>query len=375
MKHTDMELQAIREKLQMLQAEPPAAETLTLPWSDARSDGGSAARADAKEDSPVNQSPQAIAIETLKQRSRGSDQATKAHIDYLVSQELFRLEAQASSINERSQQQAMDIMTLKRSAQAAAVGLRRQGIHDHPQLAAITQFLDRYESAAVPLIERNDQGFFALSYNTIDFHQAEHEAINTANVLRNRRRVHQVTPFSQPVEPAANNQALKQEAFSHEEFIHEAESRTDRLSQLIENSSAWLKATFRKAFNSFSHQASKTKNRRHRRRRGLANSASNDWEEGFVENGPPVSHYPNDTFNHQFTWLDGTIWFSGAAIARIVVQPLLAFSPLIENVLLIGLVGIIAFALYRVIVEKSPNYTMVYRLCIGMMGLFLGGLF
>lgn len=375
MKHTDMELQAIREKLQMLQAEPPAAETLTLPWSDARSDGGSAARADAKEDSPVNQSPQAIAIETLKQRSRGSDQATKAHIDYLVSQELFRLEAQASSINERSQQQAMDIMTLKRSAQAAAVGLRRQGIHDHPQLAAITQFLDRYESAAVPLIERNDQGFFALSYNTIDFHQAEHEAINTANVLRNRRRVHQVTPFSQPVEPAANNQALKQEAFSHEEFIHEAESRTDRLSQLIENSSAWLKATFRKAFNSFSHQASKTKNRRHRRRRGLANSASNDWEEGFVENGPPVSHYPNDTFNHQFTWLDGTIWFSGAAIARIVVQPLLAFSPLIENVLLVSLVGIIAFALYRVIVEKSPNYTMVYRLCIGMMGLFLGGLF
>lgn len=375
MKHTDMELQAIREKLQMLQAEPPAAETLTLPWSDARSDGGSAARADAKEDSPVNQSPQAIAIETLKQRSRGSDQATKAHIDYLVSQELFRLEAQASSINERSQQQAMDIMTLKRSAQAAAVGLRRQGIHDHPQLAAITQFLDRYESAAVPLIERNDQGFFALSYNTIDFHQAEHEAINTANVLRNRRRVHQVTPFSQPVEPAANDQAFKQEAFNHEEFTHEAESRTDRLSQLIENSSAWLKATFRKAFNSFSHQASKTKNRRHRRRRGLANSASNDWEEGFVENGPPVSHYPNDTFNHQFTWLDGTIWFSGAAIARIVVQPLLAFSPLIENVLLIGLVGIIAFALYRVIVEKSPNYTMVYRLCIGMMGLFLGGLF
>lgn len=375
MKHTDMELQAIREKLQMLQAEPPAAETLTLPWSDARSDGGSAARADAKEDSPVNQSPQAIAIETLKQRSRGSDQATKAHIDYLVSQELFRLEAQASSINERSQQQAMDIMTLKRSAQAAAVGLRRQGIHDHPQLAAITQFLDRYESAAVPLIERNDQGFFALSYNTIDFHQAEHEAINTANVLRNRRRVHQVTPFSQPVEPAANNQALKQEAFSHEEFIHEAESRTDRLSQSIENSSAWLKATFKKAFNSFSHQASKTKNRRHRRRRGLANSASNDWEEGFVENGPPVSHYPNDTFNHQFTWLDGTIWFSGAAITRIVIQPLLAFSPLIENVLLVSLVGIIAFALYRVIVEKSPNYTMVYRLCIGMMGLFLGGLF
>lgn len=375
MKHTDMELQAIREKLQMLQAEPPAAETLTLPWSDARSDGGSAARADAKEDSPVNQSPQAIAIETLKQRSRGSDQATKAHIDYLVSQELFRLEAQASSINERSQQQAMDIMTLKRSAQAAAVGLRRQGIHDHPQLAAITQFLDRYESAAVPLIERNDQGFFALSYNTIDFHQAEHEAINTANVLRNRRRVHQVTPFSQPVEPAANDQAFKQEAFNHEEFTHEAESRTDRLSQLIENSSAWLKATFRKAFNSFSHQASKTKNRRHRRRRGLANSASNDWEEGFVENGPPVSHYPNDTFNHQFTWLDGTIWFSGAAITRIVIQPLLAFSPLIENVLLIGLVGIIAFALYRVIVEKSPNYTMVYRLCIGMMGLFLGGLF
>lgn len=155
-----MELQAIREKLQRLQAELPE-------------------------------------IETIKQRSLGHAQA--AHIDGLVSQELYRLEVQANNINVRSQQQAADIMALKRSAQQASVGLRRQGIHNHPQLAAITQFLDQYPSAVVPHIARDNSGYFALSYDTIDFQQAQQDAIDTARVLRNRQRSPHTQSFTQPI--------------------------------------------------------------------------------------------------------------------------------------------------------------------------------
>ena len=207
MKSTDMELQAIREKLQLLQAEPPAAETLVLPWSEA---GGTASvpqpfrsAVPAANQSPQqkldhqnpNKSPQEIAIEALKQRSRGGDQAANARIDNLVAQELYRLEVQANYINERSQQQAADIMALKRSAQQASVGLRRQGIHTHPQLTAITQFLESYESAAVPRMEKDDQGHFNLTYDTVDFsiEPSKMRSI-TAHTLRNRWQTAQPVP-------------------------------------------------------------------------------------------------------------------------------------------------------------------------------------
>lgn len=372
MKHTDMELQAIREKLQMLQAEPPAAETLTIPWS--------AAKAETSTEVNASESPQVIAIETLKQRSRGGDQADKARMDYLVLQELSRIEAQASHINERSQQQARDIMALKRSAQAAAVGLRRQGIHDHPQLAAITQFLDRYESASVPHIERNEQGLFDLFYNTIDFHQAEHEAIDTANALRSRRRIYQTLPFTQPIKSSTADLSLAEPSVSDhsdKEASKDKQSRHtgNKLGRSIPTSSAWIKATFEGVMStvnsrSFNPIGKMTKSRRHRRRRPVPIPPG----EAFSADSS-VGHYPGNAYSSQFTWLDGTIWFSGAAIARIIVQSLLSGFPMVETALLVGLISVIAFALYRVVIEKSPNYTLVYRLCIGMMGLFLGGLF
>ncbi len=396
MKSTDMELQAIREKLQLLQAEPPAAETLVLPWSEA---GGTASLPKPSRPLPPaanqsphqhldsqnpNKSPQEIAIEALKQRSRGGDQAANARIDNLVTQELYRLEVQASYINERSQQQAADIMALKRSAQQASVGLRRQGIHAHPQLAAITQFLESYESAAVPHIERDAQGQFALTYDTVDFHRAEQDAVDTAHTLRNRRQTTQMMPshlpFSQPVAAGHNVATHKSHPGSTYEVAED-----------------WMKATVSSTLDTLTHLFGSASNQifgqtgpRPRRRRkrqtefvpegfdlDLEGLQASEWEEGIMDsaNFSASPSEEGDYSSHQFSWLDGMIWFSGAAIARIVVRDIAISHPIAQTAFLVALVGVIVFALYQVVISKSNDYSLVYRLCIGMVGLFLAGLF
>jgi len=367
-----MELQAIREKLQRLRAEQPAAEAQPLPWSlplsqvqraspmtgEVLAPSASAKQADTR-------SPQAIAIETLKQRSRGHDLAANARIDNLVSQELYRLEVQANTINERSQQQAADIMALKRSAQQASVGLRRQGIHDHPQLAAITQFLEQYTSAVVPHIERDGSGYFALSYDTIDFQRAQQDAIDMARVLRDRQRSPRQQSFSQPVTPIAPAPApaskrefsKKQAGFNHS----------------FAASSNQIKTAIGGTLNEINQRFKATKRKRRQRKTIATGSFALDTgafaDEGWKE-GVMVS-----STTSEFTWIDGTIWFSGAAIARIALQSVVAGHPVIDTALMIGLAAAILFALYRIVVVKASDYTLIYRLCIGLIGLFLAGMF
>ncbi|KPQ35551.1 MAG: Pentapeptide repeats (8 copies) [Phormidesmis priestleyi Ana] len=454
-----MELQAIREKLQQLQAEPPAAEALALPapWSDPKNNAEPAPHAAGSQSIPVahnpqfvqslayqqgshsisprpdqqlnnprlnnpdqqiNQSPQEKAIEALKQRSLGHDQAAIARMDHLVAQEIYRLEVQANNINERSRQQATEIMAIKRSAQQASVGLRRQGIHDHPQLTAIIQFLADHQSAAVPYIERDSQGHFTLAYDTIDFHQAEQEAIDTAHALRNRRQASHAVPISQPPHQALFTQPIASSA-QHNTLTPPRNN--------YETAKSWIEAACNFAvegtselihtFSSGSASDLTEKGKRRRRRRNTVtiegdypetNSLNHDeWpegiEEGFGQAGLSAmggfsmgssdmgssdmgssdmgssdmgsSDMAEGYLNHQFSWLDGTIWFSSAAIARIMIQAIAASYPIVQTLSLMGLVGVIVFALYKVIISKSTDYSLVYRLCIGMMGLFLAGLF
>ncbi|MEL6814537.1 MAG: hypothetical protein AAFP03_06960, partial [Cyanobacteria bacterium J06598_3] len=213
MKKTDMELQAIRDKLQLLEAEPPAAETLSLPWSSARRliESQQSVSPGKAGQQPVKQSAQAIAIEALKQRSGNAllnaqqqghsnnrDQGL-SQAENLIAKELYKLEIQAHNINVRSQQQAEDIISMKRAAQQAIFELSKQGIHDHPHLAAIAELFDSHPSAALPHIERDGQGHFSLTYDTIDISSAQQDAIATANTLRQRAHHNNSRLFAEPI--------------------------------------------------------------------------------------------------------------------------------------------------------------------------------
>lgn len=455
-----MELQAIREKLQLLQAEPPAAETIAIPWSEPRRE----TRSSTRPKPPVNQSsanrvtehrterptdrlteqkaeltattaqlnlaataqaepqsPQAVALEMLRQRSRSNDPAASARTDSLIAQEIYRLEVQANQVNERSRQQADDIMTLKRSAQQAAIGLRRHGVHDHPQLAVITQFLESYESAAVPRIEKDDQGHFTLTYDSIDFHRAEQDALATAQALRNRRHSAQAIPDSAS---AAGRNDFERSAIAAVSGVGDG-IEGDRHRPKRRHSSAfkatlnWLKVAFgggsaggvgginsaasglNQLLEQFSSQRLSSQRLSSQQSQhsslvteGLVTegfdvpfgegllATGDKGEEGILHSAADFSVESRSKSSRRssyhsspFSWLDGTIWFSGAAIARIVVQSVAVSYPLVQTASLIALVGVIIFALYRVVMSKSNNYDLVYRLCVGMMGLFSAGLF
>ena len=366
MKKNDMELQAIREKLQLLQAEPPAAETLALPWSSpniASSNRSTSTVASELDSQPQNtQSPQEIAIETLKKRSSQTLSSTQtqqpsanAHADNLIAQEIYRLEVQAHNINVRSQQQAEEIMNMKRAAQQAAVTLGRQGIHNHPQLTSISKLFKNQPSAVVPQIERDNNGQFSLTYNTIDFEQAQQDAIATAETLRQRSGSSlQPMPFSQPI-------AAREEDNSTPEV---------RASVKANRQKSRIPGSFKRIIDSIRQLL-----HRHRNHHKINSASAVSTAQRHQSDDEFDATFEEFLPTEEFSWLDGAIWFSGAAIARIVIELVVPQYPLISMPLLIALVGIIIFVIYRVIVSKSSDFSPAYRLFIAMLGLLSVGLF
>lgn len=345
MTKTNVDLQPIREKLQMLKAELPTTEAISSPWSAPRS-----TVAEASYRQPASSGPQPkAAIETLQQRSGkrsgGREAPSVAQIDSLIAQEIHDLEVRAHQINLRSQQQTAEIMAMKRAAQQATVTLARQGIHEHPQLAAITQIF-KNEQAAVPHVEKTAQGRFVLTHSPIDFQRAEQEAIVTADALRSRQALAAI-PFNQPVAaglPAGEHwpPATASGTLSHPQMSDSA----DWLQALVEDARTHLNRWFWRG-----------------RRRGHRSAMHSG--------NRPSSHAPSD----HFSWLDGAIWFSGAAITRIVIEAALISHPFFRMPLLVVLAGAIALAIYRVVFAKSSDFGLAYRLSAALLGLFLGGSF
>lgn len=354
MTKTNIDLQPIRKKLQMLKAELPAAEALSSPWSAPRS-AGADSQVYSRQSGSASTQPR-VAIETLQQRSGklGGREAkpTVAQVDSLVAHEIQALEVRAHQINVRSQQQTADIMAMKRAAQQATVALARQGIYDHPQLAAIAQLFENDLSAVVPHVERDTQGYFVLTHAPVDFQRAEQEAIDTADALRSRQLMPDLL-FDQPIAPSppAHGRLVGAEASPSLQPTGDE----DPLQTLVANARTYLDRWLWQG-----------------RRRGHRNATR------------PVNHPGNRsgrdrTSGHfswsHFSWLDGAIWFSGAAIARIVVEAALVSHPILRMPLLIALVGAIALAIYRVVFAKSSDFSLAYRLSAALLGLFLGGSF
>ena len=369
-----MELQTIREKLRSLQADPPTAEAVSLPWSQqAGIDGYEGDR-----------SRQEIAIEALKQRSHGAESA-QAYNDSLIAQALYRLEVQASIINEQSQKQAETLLALRRSAQQASLGLQRQGIESHPQLSVITQFLERYSSAVVPHLEKDNQGHFTLSYISVDFQCAERDAIDAARTLRSRGRAASLQEqlFSEPI-PSVLATHLSQdrpeerlaEGWAMSEPTQTHRLKTCTAKNIKKNRKNRLQKSLGNIIDQVLYLLNPKRKRVHANAEAMLSDrdSSGSREEGFMD-AANASSLPADPFFDQFSWLDGTIWFSGAAIAKIVVQMIAFYYPTVQTLFVTAIAITITFTLYQVIISRSDDYSLVYRLCIAMAGLMLASIF
>lgn len=385
MKKTDMELQAIREKLLQLQAEPATGEVLSAPWSSSQhvsqasskvwSEARSEIRSEAQSEVTYRQrlssqppkttleSPQAAAIQTLRERSNSPSSPSarsatvNAQAESMVALELDRLQVLAGNINERSQQQASEILAMKRSAQQAAVALRRQGIHNHPDLHIIEQFLSAYPSASVPLLERDSRGQFCLNHSVVDLHQAEQEASNIAHALRSRRTGgHSSENFSEKESMSYGNDSI---LFSEPvEQSLKAGLETEHSERFAERRVGSTRSRRSKGgLKKLLFSLKKTFQRPHKR--GAAANA-------FVSAA-------GQGMESSFSWTDAAIWFSGAAIARIVLEAVVTSVPLLHMPILLILFSAISFSIYRVVVAKSIHMPSVYRLAITLLGLIVGG--
>ena len=415
MKKTDMELQAIRDKLKQLESEPPAGDVLSMPWSAPQTPFSSAVHTAQTSAKPATssqasqvKSPQAAAMATLRQRSisqggslpaghTGNQPSSRQptgeanrRAQALVAQEIERLEIHARNINQRSQEQTAEILAMKSSAQQAVVALRRQGIDD-PQLKTIAQFLEQYPSASVPYLDRDSQGHFTLSHNTINLHHAEQEAVETANALRNNHRrstggsraqsdqswSSAPVPFSQPVTPGPSLDQYFDESVSAAAQGRRPRPKKQPMSALLN-----LMLQIKKSHQSLLKQPV------------LAGSftASTPDQFGVSENGIAQKSVSQNKTNqnrigqnlttaHQnkaskgFSWMDGAIWLSTAAITRIVLEAIVLSYPIVRMPLMVVLFSVISLSIYRVFVSKSSDPTPAYRLGVVLLGLFLGSAF
>ncbi len=412
MKKTDMELQAIREKLRLLESEPIAGDVLSVPWSSPQphlshhspqTHSSSVPQKTQKSDMPAAKpscqqhtypqrayqqhtanaadSPQAAVIETLRKRSRTQPQASDKRVNKLVEQEIGRLEIQARKLNERSQQQATELIAMKRSAQQATVALRRQGIR-HPQLDTIAQFLDQYSSATVPHLERDSRGQFKLSHTTINLNHAEQEAIDTARSLRIHAGSRQTDPLAVSHTSASGyksaNTSKESHRPSHTPFAQPIEPGpriTNTLSSTVRTSLGKRRARSGKPWTA-TLETLLLKLKKQITLKVSSHYPSNGFSEtNPLDYGPEYAGiYKQSPF--QFPWVDGAIWFSAAAIARIVLRAIVLSYPAVGIPVVLILSSAALFSIYRVFVLKALDLTTAYyRLCAVLLGLFIGSAF
>ena len=326
-------------------------------------------------------SPVAKAIDTLQHRShseghrldvsrpemlegviqdRASIAESNSYEDDPIAQEIYRLEMRAIDINNRSQQQADEILDLKRAAKQAAIALGRQGIHDHPQLEIINRFFEHYAASHVPIIERDSCGHFTLSDYTINLRRAEEEAIENAAVLRNSRRIEPplqlpVQPFAQPID---SGQPPTKKPFSAGRDRVKKNNRQVNLSRQFDRAisivGALLSKSWRLSLRTIRADMPRT-------------LATEQYSEQYVED------YQR---GQEFSLFDGVIWFSSAAImARLALKTLASLFPVFQPVLWLAPLSLFCAAIYLLFVAKSNNTTLMYRLVLVALGLFISSSF
>ncbi|MDJ0705218.1 MAG: hypothetical protein QNJ46_18190 [Leptolyngbyaceae cyanobacterium MO_188.B28] len=348
MNKSEMELQAIRKKLESLQSEPPSEEDNSPPWSTANRsrDLPSSNRTSSPEPKNPQLAQFASTVETLKQRANPQSQQslhlseTAAALsieehDRQVELTWRRLGTQAQKINELSLSQESAILEFKGIADQLEREIRKRDRLDHPEtygeasLDASIPIVCEYESAVVPDVTPDSQGRLILSHRPIDLYQAEREATLTAQALRDRA-INRNLPFEEP----------------------------DRLSDLgfsclMEEPMGFIQAIW----NEGSTQVQRLINRPPQRNRP----------------DPSVRRTRNRRSSPSFSWLDATIWFSGAAILRLGLNFLLTAYPVLQLMIPAFFLAAAAIALYRIVFTRHSDLNLEYRLLSAIAGLIVGG--
>ncbi|MEL7504765.1 MAG: hypothetical protein AAFN18_20110 [Cyanobacteria bacterium J06554_6] len=309
MNDSDMELQAIRQKLQTLKSEAAPAIAQS-PWLPPR-----------QSQSPSNLAQVTAAIESLKQhRPPIPSQATPPRSVQSsvgpdaewIAQVQRQCEAQILRVNELGQQQGSALLGLKQWVDQLELEFERRGWDTPAEFDATVQFLVEQEGVAIPLIERTPRGQLNLGYHTVDFYQAEYEAMTTAQALRQ-----------------SYGEYSRDEGDELGPYV--GSGLMEIVQQTLQPVWDWVQLQFAQL------------------------------------TAAPARQTP-------FTLMDGLIWFSGAAIVRVLLDAAFQFYPALWTPLVMVLIGVVAIALYRALTQQRTS-GLSYRLMVAVAGLIIGGQF
>ncbi|WP_346291901.1 hypothetical protein [Sphaerothrix gracilis] len=331
MNNTDMELRAIREKLQSLQREPLSSEATALPWN-----GRSEAYwpKAAAERSPValpRSSPAQIhtTVETLRQRSGHTAISPQpetgvvsppSQVAMLLEQYQQQLQQQAQQINQLAIAQEEAILKLKSLSDRWTSDLKQQAARSGEELASVVP-LCQFEAALVPAVQPDAQGNLRVTYRNLDLLQETHDAYDLADSLRHRGGAPRPRQSETYTGLDLGMGAILAEPL-----------------EAVQSLGNWLRVRL--------HQWRRSLRRRQRQQQ----------------------RQPSP-----LTFLDAVIWFSGAAMVRVGIDVLSVVVPWLQIPLLVLLLGLGAWSVYRALLSPQPDYALGYRLLIAIMGLIAGG--
>lgn len=408
MRNYDMELQAIREKLHSLRTES-ANDIGMPPWAGSKIEQiptkvGSqrSLRTSPPKEAKVRSS--AVAIKTLKHRSQSQtyetfhrcfdesssgantsdanpsrldsnsssqNSSSRHRADDLIDRELPQLAMLVSSINKRSQQQASELLSLKRSAQQIVFSHRRRGTRAHPQLDIISHFIEHSSTASIPKIEVDRNGKLQLGHLNVNLNQAETEAIDNAAILRQ-----QLSPTVPLSEPTTSDSTLRDYFKPSQSTGTETPSNRSNSAFKTEDSGFERDQKVSKPAPHQTKRVTKSKKRllvnlgqaiRKQRKKKAPITKTQ-----LTKTLPVAQRSPDIEVRSSFSWLDATIWSASAAILRVFLNTLVLNYPGFEMPLLLVLVGTISYSVYRAVLSQSKNMNATYRTGSVLFGLLLG---
>ncbi len=280
-----------------------------------------------------------------------------------------KIQLQIEQINQLAQLQETAIRDLRVMSEVAAhwqrVVAEDQGVPSHQ---VILPFCWSNQPLGVPAIQQNEQGQWLVQTRFINLLQAEQEAEEMATQLRHRQLRSR---------PYRGTQSVWLRALQ------------------------WLQQQWQKWWPLFSQQlglaASPRRAARASSRRSSSHAAtpnsSPHWAR--ASSGQPYQQWSQPTGNFQasapmagssppspkspslqmpdFSLLDISIWITGAAIARVGLDWLLANLPFMAPVVIGLILAVTGWAVYRATTDSELTLTLGYRALLLMIGLLLGG--
>lgn len=275
-------------------------------------------------------SAQVAAFDPLK------ESAAEPELGSVFDEKLRDLDSQAEYVNHLAEQQVTALLKLKAAAEAAEFEAMRAGIIDEHLGIGETGWLREQQLATVSFVELDAQGCWVIRNQSVDWFQAERDAVSAAEQLRRLQRSR--SPLPQP-QPRQGRSPKQSRVSSHRPPVEENAT----IQTLIQR---WLEQGVSKAqeqrarFEGRSRLASA--------RLGRLSPLASQPTSLSTASSESAEALPGGIQFPAFV-----LWIASAAAVRISLNILATVAPSLVPVATIGFLGLGGWVLYKMLARSS----------------------